>query len=489
MATPFVRVDIWSLADSDPIVQGYADADAAMRARSSNDPTSWSYQAAMHGTYAQPSQPLWDECRHGSWYFVVWHRLFLYFFERIVRAQVVANGGPADWALPYWNYDGGSNHNTLPLAFRDPNRNGAANPLYETQRNPGINSGAGLSPAITSPAFALGRQNFTGISEFGGGITSAIGQFFSQTGRLEQTPHNDIHVAIGGLMGDPGTSAEDPIFWLHHCNIDRLWWLWQQHHTDPSDSRWTDQSFEFFDADGSQVSLADKDAIDTLKQLDYTYDHAPIIRIPLPPKWRQKVHVRWPWPWPERVRPPRPPVGPGPDPGPEFGRELIGASNDSLRLVGQPEQVAVRVDRDAAASLAAGGRANQRRAFLDVDDVSAERNPGAVYGVYVNLPDDPTADDLASHHVGNVSLFGVERMQDPRRDEPSHSMRLSMDITELLDQLAAGDEWHDGERLDVAFRPIGLEAPEDAAALGGESFSVRHDDVPITIGRVSVHFA
>lgn len=481
---PFVRQDVWSLAPNDPIIDAYANAVAVMKNKDPLDPTSWSYQAAIHGSYAQPARPLWDQCRHGSWYFVVWHRLYLYFFERIVRGEVVAAGGPSDWALPYWNYDGGGNHNTLPLPFRD-----TTSSLYEQQRNPGINTGAGLPPSITSPAFALSRPTFVGISEFGGGITSPVGQFFAQTGRLEQTPHNDVHVAIGGLMGDPGTAAEDPIFWLHHANIDRIWWLWEQHHTDPTDPRWTGQSFEFFDVGGVQVSLTDAEALDTITQLDYTYDHAPIIRIPIPPKWRDLVRVRWPRPWPEWLRPsrpPRPPIGPGPDPGPELDRELIGASNGSVHLTGEPAQVTVRVDPDSAAALGADrNRERAHRAYLDLDNVTADRNPGTVYGVYVNLPEEPASDDLASHHVGNVSLFGIERMEDPHGDELGHTLRLSMDITELLDQLVAHDEWNDGEQLDVSFRPITLETEPGVAA---DAPSVTHEDVPIRIGRVSVHY-
>ena len=88
--------------------------------------------------------------------------MYVYFFERIVRAQVVANGGPSDWALPYWNYDGGGKHNALPLAFRDKTRAGSTNALHVAQRNAGINTGAGLPSSITSPAFALGRPTFTG---------------------------------------------------------------------------------------------------------------------------------------------------------------------------------------------------------------------------------------------------------------------------------------------------------------------------------------
>ena len=54
-------------------------------------------------------------------------------------------------------------------------------------------------------------------------------------------PHNVVHSALGGLMGDPDTAAQDPIFWLHHANVDRLWNHWIQQgggRADPSDAAW-----------------------------------------------------------------------------------------------------------------------------------------------------------------------------------------------------------------------------------------------------------
>lgn len=41
--------------------------------------------------------------------------------------------------------------------------------------------------------------------------------------------HNNVHVWVGGSML-PGTSPNDPVFFLHHCNVDRLWWQWQLQH-------------------------------------------------------------------------------------------------------------------------------------------------------------------------------------------------------------------------------------------------------------------
>lgn len=62
-----------------------------------------------------------------------------------------------------------------------------------------------------------------------------------------EEPHNDIHLAVGGFdlpgegesgqlagangdMGENNTAGLDPIFYFHHCNVDRMFWLWQKRH-------------------------------------------------------------------------------------------------------------------------------------------------------------------------------------------------------------------------------------------------------------------
>ncbi|MER8184610.1 tyrosinase family protein [Kitasatospora sp. NPDC094015] len=41
--------------------------------------------------------------------------------------------------------------------------------------------------------------------------------------------HNRVHVWVGGMMST-GMSPNDPVFWLHHCFIDKLWAEWQRRH-------------------------------------------------------------------------------------------------------------------------------------------------------------------------------------------------------------------------------------------------------------------
>ena len=61
-----------------------------------------------------------------------------------------------------------------------------------------------------------------------------------------EEPHNHIHLSLGGIdlptydrapiagangdMGENDTAAMDPIFFFHHCNVDRVFWLWQNKH-------------------------------------------------------------------------------------------------------------------------------------------------------------------------------------------------------------------------------------------------------------------
>ncbi|KAF2501891.1 Di-copper centre-containing protein [Lophium mytilinum] len=53
--------------------------------------------------------------------------------------------------------------------------------------------------------------------------------------------HNNIHNFSGGsgYLGDPSTAAYDPLFWLHHCNVDRLLAIWQDLFS-PETHKWLD---------------------------------------------------------------------------------------------------------------------------------------------------------------------------------------------------------------------------------------------------------
>jgi tyrosinase len=60
------------------------------------------------------------------------------------------------------------------------------------------------------------------------------------------------------------TAAQDPIFWLHHSNIDRLWETWrnQPGHALPTDNAWLRQHFEI-GSGTALVSLKVGDVLDS----------------------------------------------------------------------------------------------------------------------------------------------------------------------------------------------------------------------------------
>ncbi len=461
-AAVFVRRDIWSLQPNDPIVTAYAGAVQRMRERSASNPTSWSYQAAIHGTHAKPDRPGWNECQHGTWFFLPWHRMFLYHFERIVRAAVIENGGPADWALPYWNYGLGGEKARLPLAFREAQLpSGEPNPLYIAERAEGMNSGAGFVPTRAgSPAKALARPAFIGKAEFGGDRT-APAQFSKSGGELEETPHNIVHGLVGGeggLMADILTAAQDPIFWLHHANIDRIWsqWIAAGRH-DPQDAAWRGQGFTLFDEQGQPATLRCEQILATVADLGYTYDIQP--QPPAAPPGAAPASVT-------AVSPPE--------------RELIGATQNEVVLTGEPVTVPVAIDAHATEP-----SGSDVRVYLNVEEVEGESNPGTGYAVYADLQSGQPAEGQSDRHVGNLSFFGIERAREPAGDQSPHALQSSFEITAIARALQARDAWA-GHELPVTFEPLQL-LPVEGAAEGAVP-SASHADRPVRLGRISVFY-
>jgi hypothetical protein len=75
-------------------------------------------------------------------------------------------------------------------------------------------------------------RNFTAFypSETIDAVVRSARDFDQIRQRIEWVPHGIVHAAVGGPEGDMTAmhSTNDPIFWLHHANVDRLWWNWQR---------------------------------------------------------------------------------------------------------------------------------------------------------------------------------------------------------------------------------------------------------------------
>lgn len=206
----------------------------------------------------------WCRCQHQTYSFLTWHRMYLYYFEQVLQA---AAKDPT-LRLPYWDYG----HETfLPKAFRDLQYIDAGvtkdNPLYTAQRRTVLNDGTkGLDPAVVSTTAAFAQSDYWGNSA---GFNPL----------LEQSPHGNVHCAIGvsgcntGLMGAVPSAALDPIFYLHHANIDRLYDCWLRVDPGkrlPSDPDALALTFSFPDGTGKLVTRRESDMLESAK-LGYSY--------------------------------------------------------------------------------------------------------------------------------------------------------------------------------------------------------------------------
>ncbi|MGN6276345.1 MAG: tyrosinase family protein [Solirubrobacterales bacterium] len=480
-----VRREVRSLPPGDPTLQHYADAVAAMQQEHKDERVTWLYQAAIHGTYEKPAKKLWNQCTHGTWFFVSWHRIFLFYFEEIVRSFVKELHGPEAaeaWALPYWNYCRGGRFATLPEAFRQPAS--SSNPLYVKERAAVINAGGEIRRAAYESTKALARPHFIGVEEFGG-APEEVRQFGQNGGIFEITPHGTVHDSVGGQTGwmsDIRKAAKDPIFWLHHCNIDRIWSQWIAQgggRRNPGEAAWLDQPFHFFDPEGKEVSKTCREVVHT-EALHYKYDavdgepaaaSAQAGGAPPPasaPAQEEKLAVSAP------ADPPSQPP------------KIVGASTEKVTLAGTPAAIPVEIDERAREEVReASTEEDPRRLYLNIEDIEGDAHPGTPYGIYVNLPENADSETRAKHHIGNLSFFGAGFGGEPVKDEPAHSQRVRIVVGPLLRALGDGKHFDEGE-INVTFLPLLPNPPEGAGDDSLKEVQEQAEEAPVHIGRVSL---
>jgi tyrosinase len=138
---------------------------------------------------------------HTTQRFLPWHRIYLLKFEQALRAI------HPDVTLPYWDWTKASEQDIPPWL-------------------------AGVTPTVVTPTQTITVTRFPQTSADLALIASNTPNALAQTDftnftSMLQGVHNGVHVWVGGSMGSVPTAPADPIFWMHHCNIDRLWWVWQ----------------------------------------------------------------------------------------------------------------------------------------------------------------------------------------------------------------------------------------------------------------------
>lgn len=492
-----LRPDIASSAGA-TMIRLYERAVRAMQDPDINyppQPQSWTFQAYIHGVPENPFDPAtsgglrtgtaglrkridliygnpasgspqaawkeaalncWGTCTHFSPYFTTWHRWYIFYFERICREMCKDNS----FQLPYWNYASNiGNSLQMPQAFWnntssrlyfDDRGLGFANPQGTGQQNVAMNNGGYMPYSQTDYGPALSAKVMFPSDATYAAPPSAAYFAFGFTGRLECQPHDNVHDNVGGWMANIPSAAGDPIFYVHHCQVDRLYASWEAvpgvtynwgtTSTDPSEQTWKSQPAFFVDENGKLVKVLLGGAINT-SSLGYGYDN-----LATPPS-SQLLSLR----------------AVAPAAAVPLQLAAMRASNFSVGTGG----TTAALQEGAAAPQAA---APSGPTTLVLSDMKLLRRPPAPLSVFINLPKGTAPRLNDPYYVGTINLFnfdlgtGTPMVHDTGAGHAMPGGEMRFDVGEVLRQQRARGLW-DGRGVTVSVMTIGADNPGDVTYL------------------------
>ena len=233
-------------------------------------------------------------------------------------------------------------------------------------------------------------------------------------------------------MGAFNTAGRDPIFWLHHCNIDRLWekWLSQDagRSNPTSDSTWMNQTFTFVDESKQFAALSGSEVLYIASQLKYQYDDpntcTPLLALLSPVSLVTAMIERTvissfvlarDISLPPQIEP--------------FAIRLADAPSPERLLKSlEPEFVQRVVDEGRTFTLA-------------IEDLRTREAFNGFYEIYVGLPSGQSPSATSPYYVGNLTLFGADehsRAQTSQHGDHGGGLMEEIDVTNAVRRLAEG---------------------------------------------------
>ena len=429
---PLVRYNVRN-SRGQAMLKIYAQGVAKMKALAESDPRGWTFQWYTHAVrddrtkaaelsriYPVPgpeqalANAVWETCQAhfdptNEPFFLPWHRMYVLWLERIIRYLTKE----PKFTLPYWNYSApGPTHGILPAAFRKSIiLSPLFSPLFVPNRNPGVNSGQ----PIDAPRRGRGSLETTALSECSYDPQGAV-QGFCQA--LDFGLHGNVHVLIGDEenMGSVPWAARDPIFWMHHCNIDRLWASWNKGgRSNPNSAAFLNATFTFADENGQKVVGTVKDVLST-QALGYVYDAYDQVP-PCPRPLRALA---------ESVQ--------------KATRVLV--ADAPVPLASEPVRIQLKMP-EAPAPVAPESTFDKQisrlspsaRAYLVISKLRAAAQPNVVYDLYFAPPDHASGKPSARHRVGMINFFNAVRHGEHAQALANDERFFSFDITNLTRRL------------------------------------------------------
>jgi hypothetical protein len=269
-------------------------------------------------------------------------------------------------------------------------------------------------------------------------------------------------------MGAVGYSANDPIFWAHHANIDRLWDCWTSlgNESPTDDSDWMNKSFSFVDGKGQLVTNQVADLFNGKIELGYVYQQASNCSR-------------------AAAAPPAPAVAPA--------ATMSAAALQSARaklakpaVLGEVKQQVINAPVSRRRLPIAGGasmapvralamRPNDAlpvKTELVLRNIQFAEHPGKQFSVILERRDNPTK----RVRVGTLSFFVSMA---PGHEHDEETIDRTFDVTDELHQIAAAAS--DLEEVNVVF-----EVTTGRIAPGEEEVSFDAEDTRLTVGEIEL---
>jgi tyrosinase len=459
------RRSVRGMTANDRDLAAYRRGVAAMKTLPASDPRNWIRFADIHRSY----------CPHGNWYFLPWHRAYLVALENIIGDLA----GKPDFALPYWDW---SAMRQLPPAFAE--GNARSNPLNHLR--PGLQRTAALPDDMVGSQVMSRILASPDFEAFGSarprGQNSAAAQWQRRLGaktELEFNPHDGVHGALGGDLAQVNVASRDPIFYLHHANVDRLWAIWNARgNANSPEAIWRNFAFNrnFINADGSPWNVAVNN-LQSPAALGYRYDDeegpfaadidfsgaAAVTDDPLGTSLQAYRRLG-------ESASPRP--GGLQRYGSPSGGAFYVAAADNNQAAAHERAISIPVslgrplseiikDGPMAAASSAGRRRNRQCVWAVLRDCEAPTDPSTRVRVFVNREGvDPGARAADPHYVTSMSFFGAGHGD--HRAQHSHDLQaqpstggtsVSVDLTPALSRLR-GTKYLRTDKVTVQLMPI-----------------------------------
>ncbi|KDN41476.1 hypothetical protein RSAG8_07426, partial [Rhizoctonia solani AG-8 WAC10335] len=163
--------------------------------------------------------------------FYPWHRYFL-----LIREKDLSECGYSD-GIPYWDWtrDAGTVENFKSSKIFDPETGfgGTGFPEGDNSTASCVENGPYAGMHVNIPEPHCLRRSFNLTSTLPGNWTSGVvdkileyPDYINFWNNSERIPHDNIHRAVGGDLRRQ-YSPNEPLFFIHHSTIDRLWTRWQ----------------------------------------------------------------------------------------------------------------------------------------------------------------------------------------------------------------------------------------------------------------------